>query len=286
MRQLTQPPAPARHGGGVLGVLALLPGLPALPFLLPAAGARRGGVPAERARRAAAPPRRSRRRRRAAGPESGEALLPLDPLELEVGYGLLPLVEPGRRRAATSSSASARCAGSSRSSSASIVPPDPHPRQRRASAPTSTRSAARRRGRARRGASRSAPRHEPADTDDGVDGLEVARADLRPARALDREGATAARRRRPGYTVVDASTVVVTHLSETIRRHGTELLGRQEVQALLDRCARRIRRSSRSSCPRVLPLGAVHRVLQRLLARACRSATCRSSSRCSPTSRR
>ena len=38
-----------------------------------------------------------------------------------------------------------------------------------------------------------------------------------------------------GYTVVDASTVVATHLNHLIQMHASELLGRQEVQALLDR---------------------------------------------------
>ena len=42
-----------------------------------------------------------------------------------------------------------------------------------------------------------------------------------------------------GYTVVEASTVVATHLNHLISQHAAELFGRQEAQQLLDRVARR-----------------------------------------------
>ena len=66
-------------------------------------------------------------------------------------------------------------------------------------------------------------------------------------------------------TVVDASTVVATHLSETIRRHGAALLRRQDVQNLLNRLKDTHPAIVDTLVPALLPLAVVHRVLQRLL---------------------
>jgi len=68
-----------------------------------------------------------------------------------------------------------------------------------------------------------------------------------------------------GYTVVDASSAIATHLSEIIKRHGHELLGRQEVQALLDETAKAHPRLVEELIPTLLPLGSVVRILGNLL---------------------
>jgi len=68
-----------------------------------------------------------------------------------------------------------------------------------------------------------------------------------------------------GYTVVDASSAIATHLSEIIKRHGHELLGRQEVQALLDELAKAHPKLVEELIPTLLPLGTVVRVLGNLL---------------------
>ena len=68
-----------------------------------------------------------------------------------------------------------------------------------------------------------------------------------------------------GYTVVDASSAIATHLSEIIKRHGHELLGRQEVQALLDETAKVHPRLVEELIPTLLPLGSVVRILGNLL---------------------
>ena len=84
------------------------------------------------------------------------------------------------------------------------------------------------------------PRHPTLEPAFGLPAIWIAK--------QDRERAQIA-----GYTVVDPTTVVVTHLTEIIRRHAHELLGRQEVQQLLDAMQDAARRSSRSwsrpSCP-------------------------------------
>ena len=68
-----------------------------------------------------------------------------------------------------------------------------------------------------------------------------------------------------GYTVVDLSTVLITHLSDVIRRHAHELLGRQEVQQLMDNLKISSPKVVEELIPNLLPLGAVGKVLQNLL---------------------
>jgi flagellar biosynthesis protein FlhA len=68
-----------------------------------------------------------------------------------------------------------------------------------------------------------------------------------------------------GYTVVDASSAITTHLSELIKRHGYELLGRQEVQALLDEVGKAHPKLIEELIPTMLPLGTVVRILGNLL---------------------
>jgi len=68
-----------------------------------------------------------------------------------------------------------------------------------------------------------------------------------------------------GYTVVDASTVVATHLNHLILSHAAELLGRQETQALLDHLGKEMPKLIDDLVPKILPLGAVQKVLQNLL---------------------
>ncbi len=68
-----------------------------------------------------------------------------------------------------------------------------------------------------------------------------------------------------GYTVVDASTVVATHLNHLILSHAAELLGRQEAQALLDHLVKEMPKLVEDLVPKVLPLGVLQKVLQNLL---------------------
>lgn len=68
-----------------------------------------------------------------------------------------------------------------------------------------------------------------------------------------------------GYTVVDHSTIIATHLSETIRRHAAELIGRQELQGLVDNLAKTHPKVVEELIPTVLPLGTVLKVCQNLL---------------------
>ncbi len=69
-----------------------------------------------------------------------------------------------------------------------------------------------------------------------------------------------------GYTVVDAASVLVTHLSETIRRHAHDILCRQDVQILLDTLKQTHPTVVSELIPNLLSVGQVQRVLQNLLA--------------------
>ncbi len=68
-----------------------------------------------------------------------------------------------------------------------------------------------------------------------------------------------------GYTVVDAGTVIATHLNLVMQTHASELLGRQETQQLLDYVGRDSPKLIEDLVPKLLPLGTLQKVLQRLL---------------------
>ncbi len=68
-----------------------------------------------------------------------------------------------------------------------------------------------------------------------------------------------------GYTVVDCTTIMATHVSELIKQHAYELLGRQETQNLIDNLAKSYPKLIEELIPGILNLGTIMRVLQNLL---------------------
>lgn len=68
-----------------------------------------------------------------------------------------------------------------------------------------------------------------------------------------------------GYTVVDANTVIATHLSQLVKTHGHELLGHEEVQHILDMLAKNAPKLVENLTPDTLSLGVIVKVLQNLL---------------------
>ncbi|MFC3866062.1 flagellar biosynthesis protein FlhA [Alcaligenes aquatilis] len=69
-----------------------------------------------------------------------------------------------------------------------------------------------------------------------------------------------------GYTVVDASTVIATHINHLLHRHGADLLGREEVQQLLDHVGREAPKLVEDFVPQTLSLSLLLKVLRGLLA--------------------
>jgi flagellar biosynthesis protein FlhA len=104
----------------------------------------------------------------------------------------------------------------------------------------------------------------PGDIDDDIDGVDT----LEPAFGLPAKWVNAAQREKAellGYTIVDPPSVIATHLTEVVRRHAYELLGRQQVQVLVDN----LRQQQPSLVDEVIPkqftLGEVQKILQNLL---------------------
>jgi flagellar biosynthesis protein FlhA len=252
---------------GLLGVFAVLPGLPFLPFVALAGatgslaasgwtGTHRAGAQAEDGPPALRPKE-----------EKAESLLPLDLMELEIGFELVPLVEGGASIDARGGDLVERIRTLRRQLALEmgfIVPPV-HIRdnlQIRASEYVILLKGIEvARGEVRMGCALAI---NPGTVTAAVPGI----ATREPAFGLDALWINAADRERAqlaGYTVVDPATVIITHLTELIRRHAHELLGRQEVQALLDRLAKNQPKVIEELVPQNLSVGGVQKVLGNLL---------------------
>jgi len=68
-----------------------------------------------------------------------------------------------------------------------------------------------------------------------------------------------------GYTVVDAATVIITHITEIIRKHASELLGRQEVKVLIDNVKEKYPAVVEELIPDLMVVGEVQKVMGQLL---------------------
>jgi flagellar biosynthesis protein FlhA len=73
------------------------------------------------------------------------------------------------------------------------------------------------------------------------------------------------RLRAEGYTVVDSISVLGTHVSELVKRHAHEIFSRQDAKKVLDRVAEENPKLVEDLVPKIVPLGAVQRVMQNLL---------------------
>ncbi|HYG05351.1 MAG TPA: flagellar biosynthesis protein FlhA [Stenotrophomonas sp.] len=256
---------------GILGLVGLVPGMPNVAFLTLALIL--GFIAWKLHKRAAAEPQAGSEAAARGTPGatpaaaanaelSWDELRPIDPLGLEVGYRLIPLVDK-----AQGGELMARIKGVRRKLTQDIgflIPPV-HIRDNLELGATAYRLL--------------------------VHGVPVATAEIHPDRelALDPGGALGAIDGIPGkdpafgldavwiqphqraqaesigYTVVDPATVVATHLSHLIREHAPELLGHEEVQQLLATLAKAAPKLVEDLTPKALPLSVVVRVLQNLL---------------------
>ena len=234
--------------------LALIPGLPKLSFLVVAALL--GGAAYVNARRAPRTPREptrrpTRRPRRRDAPVAGRSARASKSATRSSRSST-------RSRAARCSTACARSAGRSR--------PKPAWSCRRCTSPTTCSS-----GRATyailvKGV--EVARGElfpdrllainPGTATTPLEGIADARAGVRPAGVVDRRRRSANARSAAGYTVVDPTTALSTHLSETIRTFLPDLLSRQQTKELLDRVGADVAEAGRGARAEG----------------ACRSATC------------
>ncbi len=261
-RQFSARPEALAMAAVAIFFIGLLPGLPTLPFTVLAAGVGALAYISYRMRKEL-PPEEEEKPEEAPPPtEEVEALLPLDLLGIEVGYALIPLVDEAQGGDLLERIKNLR---KQFALEMGIVIPPIHVRDNL--------------------------QLKPAEYSILIKGVEVARAELMPGYYLamapseklpEIEGAIPTKEpafglsalwipeekkeeaEALGYTVVNLSTVIVTHFAEVIKRHADELLTRQEVQKLLDNLSRQYPKVV-EECLQVVNLGVVQKVLQNLV---------------------
>src|SRR5687767_5133056 len=267
LSQLFRQPQALMIAAVVLAVLGLVPGMPHFAFLALAAGP---GFLAHRiATRARTQPSQPTPAKSVVplsgdNPEvSWDDLVPVDVLGLEVGYRLIPLVDKGQdgellRRIRAIRRKFAQEIG--------FLPPAVHIRDNLELAPNAYRitlkGVAIADGECRTGMLLAI---DPGRASGAITGG-IATRD--PAFGLPAHWIPLAERERAvaqGYTVVDAGTVVATHLSTVVNAQASALLGRGEVQGMLDQVAKGGGKLVEEITPKLLPLSTIQRVLQNLL---------------------
>jgi flagellar biosynthesis protein FlhA len=256
---------PIYVGSVIVFMLGLVPGLPAIPFMGLGAGLagtvyylRKNVKEEEKAlvEKEMAEPTEE------AGPEDVEHLLSLDSMELEVGYGLIPLVDKaqdgtllGRIRAIRRQFASEM----------GIIIPPIHIRDNLKLRPSEYRMLIK--GTDMAGGELMVNHllaMDPGDVMQKIDGIPTTEPAFNlPALWIPNDREEDAK--FAGYTVVDNSTVMATHITEIIRNNAAELMGRQEVQQLLTNLSKTNPKAVEELVPNVLTLGMVQKVIQNLL---------------------
>ena len=195
-------------------------------------------------------------------PEEVQNLLPLDSLELEVGYGLIPLVDEEQDGNLLSRIRSIR---RQFALDMGVIIPSLHLRDNLQLKPGQYSVLVK--GNDVAGAEILIDHFlamDPGDAKHRIKGVETREPAFNlPALWIpegQKEEAMLA-----GYTVVDPSTVIATHLTEIFKRHMADFLGRQEVQSLLDNLAKHAPKAVEELVPNILPLGTVQKVLQNLV---------------------
>jgi flagellar biosynthesis protein FlhA len=267
--QLFASPRALAVTAGVIGALGLVPGMPNIAFLMLASGA--GGAAywiAQQRRRSDALSAIAATAAPAAAPStevkelSWEDVSPVDAIGLEVGYRLIPLVDK-----AQGGPLMTRIKGVRKKLSQDIgfLVPAVHIRDNLGLAPNSYRITIQG---AAAGEGVIYPEREmainPGNAYGTVSGIET----RDPAFGLPAvwiEPHAHEQAQTLGYTVVDASTVIATHLSQLIQTRAHELFGYEDAKQLLDKLGKNTPRLVEDLTPKLLPLATVHKVLQNLL---------------------
>jgi len=259
-RQIFGNPQPLMLAGGVLLALGALPGMPLAPFLLLGGGAGAAGWRMRRKELASAV---APAEAKPAPPKDNvETLLRVEPLAIEVGLGLVGVVEGGQ------DSALLRRISAIRKQLATdlgyLLPPvrvTDNLSLRGREYVILLKGVEVSRFELPQGCELAIPTGQ---TDAKVEG-QPTREPAFGMSALWIPKDRAERARNAGYTVVDAISVLGTHVSELVRRHAHELFSRQDAKRLLDRVSVEHPKVVEDLVPKLLPLAAVQRVLQNLL---------------------
>ncbi len=261
-KQVFSNPQPLMLSGGVLIAMAAFPGLPTLPFLILGSGVGLFGWKMHQKvmlEEAAAPAAASSA---AANKDNLETLLKVEPLALEVGLGLVKLVE-----GAQNSPLLRRISGIRRQMASDMgymVPPvrvTDNLQLKSGEYVVLLKGAEVARFEMMQNCDLAIHPGGSAPPLDGIPAKEPAFG----IQALWIPSDKADYARSQGYTVVDAVSVLGTHLAELIRRHACELLSRQDTKNILDRVTEENPKVVEDLVPKLLPLATVQKVLQNLL---------------------
>lgn len=262
--QLFANPRALAISAAVIGLLALVPGLPTLPFLTLAVifGGISWMIYKYRAESEENDRKRSEASALAPKKENIESMLPLDMVELEVGYGLINVVESDKSGDLLERIVSIR---KQFALDLGIIVPSIHIRDNLQLAPGEYRLLIKGN---RIGGGTLRPEcqlaMDPGNVTEKIDGIPT----KEPAFGLDALWILPSRKEEAeiaGYTVVDLPTVMATHITEIIRTHAHELLGRQEAASLIENFKKTHPKVVEELIPDLLSLGSVVRVLQNLL---------------------
>jgi flagellar biosynthesis protein FlhA len=258
-RQVLGSAQPLLLASGVLITLALLPGLPTIPFLLMGGGL--GTVSWRMRQKSAAiavnstvPPAKAK--------EDLDVLLKVEPLSVEVGLGLVNLVERG-----VDSPLLARVAGIRRQLATQLGYLMPPVKVKDNVALRSREYVIQMRG-TEIARFELLQGHELAIPSGNPDASLQGKTTVDPAFGLPAiwiRPDQVDRARSSGYTVVDATSVIGTHLTEVVRRHAHELFTRQDAKLFCDRVAQENPKVIEDLVPKLLPLATIQRVIQNML---------------------
>ncbi|WP_243359326.1 flagellar biosynthesis protein FlhA [Fundidesulfovibrio terrae] len=262
--QLTGHPKALTLVSGIIFLFGLVPGMPFVPFtilsvlmfVLSRVTQKQKDIVSEGSQAEKAAPQELET------PEEVQQLLPLDSLELEVGYGLIPLVDEDQNGNLLARIRSIR---RQFALDMGVIIPSLHLRDNLQLKPG--QYAVLIKGNEVASAEILIDHFlamDPGDAKHRIQGVETREPAFNlPALwipEVSKEEAMLA-----GYTVVDPATVISTHLTEVFKRNLHEFLGRQEVQALLDNLHKRAPKAVEELVPGILSLGAVQKVLQNLV---------------------
>lgn len=250
--------------GGVLVVLALIPGLPTIPFITMGGGLAAFAWVVNQYKLEAVDNAKRKVEAELTAPkkENVETMLPLDMVELEVGYGLINVVDSSKSGDLLERIASIR---KQFALDLGIVVPSIHIRDNLQLAPGEYRLLIKGN---KIGGGLLKPdallAMDPGGVTGKVDGIPT----KEPAFGLDALWVSQTQREKAelvGYTVVDLPTVMATHITEMVRTHAHELLGRQEASQLIENFKKTHPKVVEDLIPDALSLGGVVKVLQNLL---------------------
>lgn len=264
IQQMTNNPAAFLIAGVVLFIFGLIPGLPHFPFFFMAFLAAlvnyrlfKNSQKKEKIQK-----KKIEAEKKIPAPERVESILPLDIMELEVGYELIPLVDADRNGELLDRIKSVRRQFALEMGF--IVPPL-HIRDNLQLKPSEyailIKGVEVTRGSVMVGKFLAM---SPGKTEQELSGVKT----QEPTFGLPAIWINASAKQEAqvaGYTVVDPATVITTHIKETIKRNAHDLLGRQEVQALLDKFKETNPKVIEELIPNLMSLGKLQKVLQNLL---------------------